>query len=180
MSVNLGRVICQTDPKAAADRDAAMAAARASGRGGAPEPAVAALPEGFVRRDPTRLGGRLGPQGAVTRDGATGLFDEVVGTGFALLCAEPPDDLLDPVHRDHLDHLGVRVVHLVPPGGPAPRTAVVDAGDVYLPFLAGAGAVAALVRPDFYLFGGATDAETTRGLIDHLVGRLDLERLATT
>ncbi|SDH41826.1 bifunctional 3-(3-hydroxy-phenyl)propionate/3-hydroxycinnamic acid hydroxylase [Pseudonocardia oroxyli] len=177
MSMNLGRVICQTDPKAAADRDTAMAAAAARSRGAPAEPAVTALTRGVIRKDATGLGGVLGPQGTVTYGGVTGLFDDVVGTGFALLSTLPVDQLLDPARRARLAALGAHSVQVVARGAD-PLGAARDDDDVYLPLLAAAGAVAALVRPDFYLFGGASDAAGARALVDDLVRHLGSERLS--
>ncbi|WP_226356560.1 bifunctional 3-(3-hydroxy-phenyl)propionate/3-hydroxycinnamic acid hydroxylase [Pseudonocardia sp. ICBG601] len=177
MSMNLGRVICQTDPKAAADRDTAMAAAAARRRGTPAEPAVTALTRGVLRRDPTGLGGVLGPQGTVTRDGVTGLFDDIVGTGFVLLSTLPVEELLDPARRTRLAGLGAHLVQVAPAGSDAAGV-LQDHDDVYLPLLADAGAVAALVRPDFYLFGGASDTTGARALVDDLLIHLGSERLS--
>lgn len=56
--------------------------------------------------------------------------------------------------------------------------AVVDVDAVYLPYLAecgpgpGGGAVALLVRPDFYVFGAARDRDALASLVDDLHARL--------
>jgi flavoprotein hydroxylase len=61
--------------------------------------------------------------------------------------------------------VGARLVRVRPAGTPPGDLDVDDVVDVdgcYGPYLAGMGAVAALVRPDFYLFGAARDeAEVT-------------------
>ncbi|MEV5161643.1 bifunctional 3-(3-hydroxy-phenyl)propionate/3-hydroxycinnamic acid hydroxylase [Streptomyces sp. NPDC053728] len=192
-SIALGNVICQTDRAAAAGRDAFMLAARMRARGGRDQatpdgPKLAdSLSGGFLRTgaaadDGTpRSAGQLVPQAEVVRGGSRGLLDDVVGTGFTLLCTEDPRLLLDSADLDFLDTLGCHLVHVLP-AETAPEKAgehaVVDAEDLYLPYLAGLpgpgpdGAVGMLVRPDFYLFGAAHGPDDLAALIDDLRGRL--------
>ncbi|MFK3982421.1 bifunctional 3-(3-hydroxy-phenyl)propionate/3-hydroxycinnamic acid hydroxylase [Micromonospora sp. NPDC050397] len=175
ISVNLGRVICQTDPAAAADRDEMMMAVRKRGIAPTRPPSVVeSLAEGFLQdaalRPPGAPVGHLVPQGRVTRDGRTALFDEVVGLGFALISTESPDDLLDLDRLRFLEELGVRFARLLPADDPAgaQAPAVVDAEGVYLDYLGGMGTIAVLVRPDFYLFGAARTAAELAALVDDL------------
>jgi flavoprotein hydroxylase len=58
-----------------------------------------------------------------------------------------------------------------PPGDLAGHD-VVDADGFYLPYLAELGAVAALVRPDFHLFGIARDEAEVGDLVRDAAGRL--------
>lgn len=115
----------------------------------------------------------------MARGGRTGLFDDIVGTGFTLLCTEDPQLLLDPADLAFLDALGTRPVRVLP-AGTAPEKAgehdVVDIDDVYLPYLAEAAAGTAtgmLVRPDFYLFGTTRDRDDLAALVEDLRGRLE-------
>lgn len=176
MSVNLGKIICQTDPKAAADRDMVMlAAAERAAASGVPSQQrspLQPLARGFVKLNekgrPIRPAGALSPQARVERAGRTGLFDSVVGLGFVLLTTEDPELLLDPADRDFLDGLGAHVVRVVAAGTPAEQAgpdAVADLDAVYLPFLAEAGATSALIRPDFYVYGAAAGRANTAELI---------------
>jgi flavoprotein hydroxylase len=175
MSVNLGKIICQTDAKAAADRDTVMLAAAKR----PPLPGAAAqrspfqpLAGGFLRvganGKPARPAGTLMPQARVGRAGRTGLFDELVGgLGFVLLTLEDPRGLLDHDAQEFLGGLGAHLVHVLPPGTaePAAGHCVVDVDNEYIPYLTGAGAVAALVRPDFYVFGVARDRHDLGALV---------------
>lgn len=180
MSVNLGKVICLTDPAAAADRDQSMITARERGLSqGQPRAAVQALSTGLLRTTPkgTRVppAGQLTPQGEVARGATRGLFDDVVGTGFVLLAAQDPAKLLGEEQLGFLNGLGARLVHVLPSGTPPAQAgpdAVVDVADVYLPYLAETRSVAVLVRPDFYAFGGARDAAGLNALVDDLRTRL--------
>lgn len=173
MSVDLGKVICQDDPVAAADRDTVMIAARRRGIGGSqPKAAVWPLVDGFLHRDADgrvrRPAGELAPQGRVTRGARTALLDDIVGPGFVLLAAEPPRQLLADRDRRVLDALGVRVVHVLPAGTAAGEGEVADTDGVLLDHLAETGSLAVFVRPDFYVYGGAADAAGVAALVDGL------------
>ncbi|MEH0974351.1 bifunctional 3-(3-hydroxy-phenyl)propionate/3-hydroxycinnamic acid hydroxylase [Micromonospora sp. CPCC 205546] len=172
MSMDSGTVICETDRTAAAGRDAAMLAEL---RRRTARPRTRSLLEplaGGVLHARADGAGVPMPQGRVEVDGRAGLFDEIVGTGFVLLCAEEPDGLLDADARAFLDSLDARVVRVVPAGAPAPAPGAVptafDLDDVYLPLLKRYDAVAVLVRPDFYVFGTATDPAGVPALVEDL------------
>jgi flavoprotein hydroxylase len=164
MSVNLGKVICQTDPAAAADRDLVMLAARTrpvvGARQGSP---VHPLSSGLLLRDPEgpRLpAGMLAPQGRVARGREVGLFDELVGRGFVLITTVDPEQLCDASSLTVLAGLGTRVVRILAPGTAPERAGgheVVDVDGVYYTYLEQARASALLVRPDFYIFGSIAD-----------------------
>ncbi|MFF8026147.1 bifunctional 3-(3-hydroxy-phenyl)propionate/3-hydroxycinnamic acid hydroxylase [Streptomyces sp. NPDC007896] len=167
MSVNLGRIICQTDPKAAADRDMVMLAtaerpvtAAAAQQRSPLQPLTGGLLDLGEKGRPVRPAGVLTPQGRVARGGRAGWFDEVAGEGFVLISTEDPAAQLSDEDREFLDTLGARLVRVLPQGADphtADEGAVVDTDGVYLPFLAETGSTAVLVRPDYYAFGGAAD-----------------------
>ncbi|MET9403961.1 bifunctional 3-(3-hydroxy-phenyl)propionate/3-hydroxycinnamic acid hydroxylase [Kitasatospora sp. NPDC002965] len=188
MSMDLGRVICQSDPAAARDRDTVMLAAQERARQGAavgaarPRTPVQPLTAGL--RHGGFPAGDLVVQGRVTAAGRpAGRFDDVVGRGFVLLTTEPPETLLSAEDGAWLAELGGHAVQVVEDGGQEPPPgAVGDVDGVYLPYLAGAGAgvgagpgagaVAVLVRPDFYVYGAAADRTALAGLFAAL--RTDL------
>lgn len=166
MSVELGKVVCVVNPAAAADRDRAMLTAR---RRNIDPPArertsVKALVTGFLRHDttgrPAPHAGDSTPQARVSRGGRTGLFDEIAGLGFVLLGTLDLAAALDRSCPDARAALRLRLVRVRPAGTPPGDLGaddVLDTDGSYGPYLAGLGAVAALVRPDFYLFGVARD-----------------------
>ncbi|MFL6119729.1 bifunctional 3-(3-hydroxy-phenyl)propionate/3-hydroxycinnamic acid hydroxylase [Actinophytocola sp.] len=166
-SVQLGRVICVTDPAAAAERDATVLANRRGKPPTRPEPAKP-LTTGLLRE--RRPAGAVVPQGRVRRHGRTGLFDDVVGRGFVLLTTEDPHATLDEDRLAFLTGLGTHVARLLPPGGP--EDGVVDVDDVYRPYLARFGATSLLVRPDYHVYGAAHDPGATKELVDDLRYRL--------
>lgn len=188
MSVNLGRIICQTDPKAAADRDMVMLATAerpvspAAARQRSPlQPLTGGLLDLSEKGRPVRPAGVLTPQGRVAGADRAGWFDDVVGPGFVLLCGEDPSALLSEEERQYLDTLGARLVRVLPEGtdsGTADAGSVVDTDGVYLPFLAETGSTAVLVRPDHYAFGGAADRAGVSRLVAEL--RAGLGAPATT
>ncbi|MFI0854541.1 bifunctional 3-(3-hydroxy-phenyl)propionate/3-hydroxycinnamic acid hydroxylase [Streptomyces sp. NPDC021098] len=175
-SVKLGKVICVTDPVAAADRDAIMLAGRERG-GAAALPMSTPIPlsEGLLHcaADGTPIGpaGALTPQARVASGDRTGLFDELVGLGFVLLASVDPRPFLDEGQTEFLERLGTRFVHVLPsgtdPNGLDTGT-VVDVDDRYLPYLAEAGATALLIRPDFNAFGAAGRADELGSLVEEL------------
>nr|AXL06031.1 3-(3-hydroxyphenyl)propionate hydroxylase [uncultured bacterium] len=175
-SVQLGRVICVTDPAAAAERDATVLANRRGRPPTRPEPAKA-LSGGLLHRRPGAddaepPAGAVVPQGRVSRQGGSGLFDEIVGRGFVLLTTDDPRTALDGDRLSFLTGLDAHVVRLLPPGAAPDDHGVVDVDDVYLPYLARFGATSLLVRPDYHVFGAASGPDGTRDLVDGLRDRL--------
>ncbi|WP_443032590.1 bifunctional 3-(3-hydroxy-phenyl)propionate/3-hydroxycinnamic acid hydroxylase MhpA [Streptomyces sp. DH41] len=193
-SVQLGRVICVTDPAAAAERDATVLAGRRGRTGpGAPD-AARPLSAGLLRTPGGGEGSPAGavvPQARVSAGGGTGLFDEVVGRGFVLLTTDDPRPALGEDRWSFLAALDTHVVRLSPPGpaGPAGTagstadtgddgdtrtglTDVIDTDGRYLAYLAEHDATALLVRPDYHVFGAASGPEDTAALVDELRDRL--------
>ncbi|MEU9233179.1 bifunctional 3-(3-hydroxy-phenyl)propionate/3-hydroxycinnamic acid hydroxylase [Streptomyces subrutilus] len=179
-SVQLGRMICVTDPAAAAERDATVLAGRRGRPAGRPEPAKP-LTDGLLHRVPGAEAagapaGAVVPQGRVNGPGGSGLFDEVVGRGFVLLTTVDPHTVLDEDRLSFLTGLGAHVVRLLPPGqapeGAGDVVGVVDTDDVYGPYLARYGATCLLVRPDYHVFGAASGPDGAAALVDDLRGML--------
>ncbi|MEU7389794.1 bifunctional 3-(3-hydroxy-phenyl)propionate/3-hydroxycinnamic acid hydroxylase [Streptomyces tanashiensis] len=189
-SVKLGKVICVSDPGAAADRDAAMLARASSGTSTRPEPAPP-LSGGLLYQRFTGVteppAGDVAPQGRVRYRGRTGLFDEVVGRGFALFTTEDPLAALGEERLGFLAGLGAHVVRLDPPpvgdgGDTGERSGSGDDGDdgsaaadldgVYLAYLGRCDGTTLLVRPDYHVFGAAKGAAEAATLVDDLRAQL--------
>jgi 2-polyprenyl-6-methoxyphenol hydroxylase-like FAD-dependent oxidoreductase len=160
-SIELGKVICVSDPQEAATRDAAMiAAARESGLT-PPLPTPAIGPGALLDGDP--LAGHLFLQGRVGRRGATGRFDDVVGGGFALLSpAGDPASLLAPDLATLFGSIGGIGAH-VAPGGP-----VDDVSGSYAKWFAEHRVAVVLQRPDFHVFGTARTIDGAGALVAQL------------
>ncbi|MFC8228860.1 bifunctional 3-(3-hydroxy-phenyl)propionate/3-hydroxycinnamic acid hydroxylase [Streptomyces sp. NPDC057287] len=171
MSMALGQVICVLDPDEAAARDARMIAAGADPRHALPATPPPVLGDGVLQRAPDGSRapgvGHLTPQYEVTHQGRTALLDDITGGGFTVLTdGTGPLDALDATDRDFLAGIGATLVPLYT--GSAPPEGCLDAADGYLPHMRDHGHVAAVIRPDFYLFGAATDAPGLRELVRQL------------
>ncbi|MFJ8248814.1 bifunctional 3-(3-hydroxy-phenyl)propionate/3-hydroxycinnamic acid hydroxylase [Streptomyces sp. NPDC094466] len=180
LSVRLGRLICVTDPAAAADRDRAMTA-RPSGPARPPGPARPSGPlgehlaEGFLA-DGGPPAGELAGRMRLTGPGGPGPADSVLGPGFVLLCRENVADALSPTARETLRLVSGRVVTVLPADAgtdtaPGPDT-VLDTDGHCLPWLDSIPAGAVLVRPDRYVFGAARDADGLTALFTDVRRRL--------
>ncbi|MGX1758631.1 FAD-dependent monooxygenase [Streptomyces lydicus] len=169
LSVFLGDIICEPDPAAAALRDTRMLADRRAGRDPLADMPPQILTTGLLRQGadggPQAPAGQLGCQGRVRFRGRTGLFDQVIGTGFALLAAEDPRTVLDDDTLDYCERLGIRLLRVT--GDPAANgpADVVDLDGTYRSHLERCGRQALLLRPDHYLFGGAARMEEAPGLV---------------
>jgi 3-(3-hydroxy-phenyl)propionate hydroxylase len=149
-SMELGKVICMTDPAEGAARDARMIAGWSAGMR-PPAPPRPGLGPGLHTG---RLGGHLARQGRVrVGTAAPVLFDDAFA-GPGALIARSAGALagVGPGVRETLRRLGIDLVALA---GPAARgVAVVDDVDAaYTRWLDEIDADVILVRPDFHLYG---------------------------
>jgi 3-(3-hydroxy-phenyl)propionate hydroxylase len=149
-SMELGKVICTTDPAEAAARDARMTADWNAGMK-PPAPPRPGLGPG-LHTGPA--GGLLARQGRVRVSGAPPvLFDDAFG-GPGGLIARASGMLagLEPGHRAMLRHLGIDLIAL---SGPTAQdvTVVDDVDASYARWLDDLGADVVLIRPDFHLYG---------------------------
>src|ERR1700760_2362769 len=82
MSVELGNVICLSDPAAAAARDEVMLKAEGRPEVALPPIPPAVLGPGVLADEPAGVAGQLSPQGRVrTAAGVTGRFEQLGGGG---------------------------------------------------------------------------------------------------
>jgi 2-polyprenyl-6-methoxyphenol hydroxylase-like FAD-dependent oxidoreductase len=160
-SVGLGRVICIADPREAEERDARMVpAARAAGLA-TPGPSPKIGPGCWVEGD--AAAGELFLQARVARRDDVGLFDDVVGSGFALVspCGDPAR-VLSAAQRAWFASVGGVCAHV---GGDG---ALRDVGGAYARWFAARGCEVALQRPDFTVFGNAKELACAGDLLDRL------------
>ncbi len=173
ISIYLGKIICIPDAGEAAERDRMFLAGEAP-----PPPPFPQLTDGLLHRPPAgdfdKVAGLLSPHGRVRSDFGAGRFDDVLGLGFLLIgwrC--DPTAELDHDSLAFLDAMPIRVVQIYdePVGG---ERVVVDVDGKFVAFMKSHGIVAMIVRPDFYIYGGADTVEDIGRLIGDL--RHDLER----
>ena len=168
LAVELGKVLCQLDPQAAAERDQMLRQADPL-----PPPELPPLTGGALHSpgDADPLAGKLSVQGVVARGGRQGRFDDVVGRGFQLIAAAgDPLARLATEQRTLIDLLDMTVATL---DTDAPH-GVRDLDGRLTAWLSQHGVHAVLVRPDFYVFGSAPTAEDLPALLDDLRSQLYL------
>jgi flavoprotein hydroxylase len=152
-SIELGKVICIPDPAEAAARDEAMTATYDGTVSDAPD--MSGIASGLVAAA-TPFAGALFPQGRLD----AGWFDDVHGAGWRLVTVDRDGAVLDPDTAAWFATIGGTVVDVAE----AAEDLVVwfDAHDVRW----------ALQRPDFHLFGTATDTPGAAALLTTLRERL--------
>jgi 2-polyprenyl-6-methoxyphenol hydroxylase-like FAD-dependent oxidoreductase len=166
-SVRIGRVVCLTDPVAAADRDARMREEPAL-----ESPLLPALGPGVLSARPGPLTGRLSVQPSVRcAAGPPALLDSVLGPGFHLLGWDAdPRQFLDRRGAELAGRLGIRTAAI----GRTPAAPVHDVTGAWCDWMEGAGARLVLVRPDHYVFGSAASPDAAGELLGELEARLCL------
>ena len=138
-AIEMGRIVCTLDPQAARLRDERMAGGK-PGAMGVPTPALPALSGGFLTQTP--MAGTLFPQPrARLKDGREGGLDDLMGHEFWLVSKGS-------VAGESLPHL--KAVQI--------GADLFDDGTIET-WLRKAGAEAALIRPDRYVYGTGSARE---------------------
>ena len=165
MSVELGKVICISDPAEAAARDEVLLAVAADPSAPPPEPPPANLGpgihDGSGQAGDDGAAGSLFPQGRVETASGPRLLEDTIAPGFVLYAlGVDPDGLLDGGDaREYLRSLGCELVRL---------DGSRHGQQIYARWFDRHGCSVALVRPDFYVFGTASTATETHALVDRL------------
>ena len=164
-SVGLGRVICITDEKEAAERDAAMMAEyKANPRPIDPHDAL--LGQGTWDAS-DNLAGKPSIQGLVAYQGRTGLFDDTVGRGWFILSdVNAADAALTDAQAAHFAKAGGRVLTV---GDRKSGAEVLDLNGSYRDWFASNKVSHVLIRPDYYVAGTAKDEAGLRSMFDRVL-----------
>lgn len=161
-SMRIGAIVCETDPAVAAERRATLMSTDEL-----PPPFQPAVGAGFRQGD--QLAGHLGVQPRLLVDGTrTARSDELIGPGFTLLTLEALDDTATDLVTALQEDCGLRSAVIGGPNGPH------EAGSSLTDWMKGAGVVAVVVRPDFYVFGSVADIAHLPQLLDTLREELSL------
>jgi hypothetical protein len=116
---------------------------------------------------PSPAAGQLFVQDQVRRGRATGLFDDVVGRGFALVSPHgDPARVLGPELAGFFASIGGITAHVATDGP------VTDLGGSYARWFGEKGVAVVLQRPDYAVFGTAATLEGAAGLARTLRTRL--------
>ncbi|GLO69969.1 3-(3-hydroxyphenyl)propionate hydroxylase [Phaeobacter inhibens] len=174
-SQELGSIICISDEKEAADRDAHMIA-DLEARDNKPVPTdICHLGQG-AWCDESAHAGELSVQGVVEHNGNKGRFDQAVGQGWVLIGYEAdPLAALTETQRAQLgklDGFGVQV------GAPGGAHDVIDIEGTYKNWLEDIDAKYVLVRPDFYVAVTANSPENLQSRFDKVMAALHLDSTA--
>ncbi|WP_083638698.1 bifunctional 3-(3-hydroxy-phenyl)propionate/3-hydroxycinnamic acid hydroxylase [Rhizobium oryziradicis] len=169
----IGQVICERDPTAAAERDARIIAEG----GGQPltitrQEIVPPIEEGLIGADGTPGRGLLFPQPAIVTNGETVLMDRLIGNDWRLLL-DGRKISIEEVRTLAQEAHGITVCAIVPAGSPLVINGALEEKDGILAhWFDRHGVIAALVRPDHYVFAGAADIAALRQQLDDLQTRL--------
>jgi 3-(3-hydroxy-phenyl)propionate hydroxylase/flavoprotein hydroxylase len=177
-AIELGRAHTIRDPAVAAERDRRMLAARAAGQfpGSVRFPGLA---DGFLSGAEGCGRGELSVQGFVDGGSGRGRLDAVTGTGFRVLATTVARESLEADGLgDRLRAAGVTIVGLG--DSPVGAHTVADLDGTHRTWLAGYGWIAAFVRPDFYVYGGAGNPAELRELAGELLDDLGVTATAQT
>ena len=154
ISMFLGSIICMPDPEEARKRDEMFLG------GHAPKPAPFPIQtDGMLERDAGGAviapAGELSCAGTVRLEGKTARYDQIVAPGWFTLVVKDGFPVSDKA-REVCRAQGIRIVTIADRRH-AKETQVADTQGQFDRFMTGHGLGAMLVRPDFYLFGGAAD-----------------------
>jgi hypothetical protein len=158
--MELGKVICVPDPDEAAARDEAMAAVVTADLSVAPD--LPGIDNGVIHAGSAHAG-HLFVQDTV----AGRPFDDAHGTGWRLITLESEPAGLDPATDAWFASIGGQIVPLL------------DPGPAYVRWFAEHEVSWALQRPDFYLYGTATDPRGAAELLGHLRASLTTDAATT-
>ena len=161
---NIGRLICERDPAAARARDARLLAEAGGKVRTVPrQNLIPPLEGGFLDPRPHPANGTLFPQPRVRHEEGTVLLDDVAGDGFRLVVRGQGDGRVCAPPTHFLRSLDARVVCIAP---------AEEADGVLERWFERHACVAALVRPDHYVFGVADTDHAVEGLLENAIGML--------
>ncbi|MDE1184747.1 bifunctional 3-(3-hydroxy-phenyl)propionate/3-hydroxycinnamic acid hydroxylase [Paraburkholderia sp.] len=177
---DIGRLICERDPAAARERDARLL--REAGgvvKTIARQDIVPKLDGGLLSANAHPANGALFPQPRVVHrsagDDAHALFDIVVGEGWRVVTVGNAP--VTPKVASAADALGAQIVTLAPDGDAHHATtdgtrSVVELDGVLAGWFTRNQCVAAIVRPDHYVYGIAADADALERELASLIATL--------
>ena len=166
-SVEIGKIMCLTDPQAAEARNEELRKMRDDKDFRHSQPDWRLGSGCFMPDDPAA--GFLGHQGRVERNGTTGLLDDLVGAGQFVLFGNGIDPLagLSDEARSIWRRLGGCSVTI---GAHGYR----DADGTYAQWFEKLGAAVVLVRPDFQVYGASADPNDADLMVMTLAGHLHM------
>ena len=169
----IGRVICERDPVAAAARDARILAEG----GGKPrtitrQEIVPPLACGLLATTPHAANGTLFPQPWVATSGGRALLDAACGVGWRLVLRADSALACARAIVTQAAALGLNVIRIAPAGADVAPQAVHEEQGVVTRWFDQHASVAAIVRPDHYVYGVAHEEAALADMLSELARRL--------
>jgi 2-polyprenyl-6-methoxyphenol hydroxylase-like FAD-dependent oxidoreductase len=175
-SIYLGNIVCVADPEAAAKRDQAFLEGTHPPPAPFPHLLAGTLSKGLAphaveQATPARQQvGQLTPHAQVGFAGEQARLDALTGSGFFLLFRSQAGLVAIPQYAfERLERLGVKALYLAEQAGDG---GIEDLSGKLRGYLDENAFSSMLVRPDFYLFGAAADADQLIDLIQELASEL--------
>jgi hypothetical protein len=155
-SVDLGKIICISDPEQANMRDAQMLASRQqSAPGGLPPLSFPFGPGLFLEGDP--FAGHMFLQREVIHKGKREWFDDLVGRGFCLISTVGnPAMHLSPADEAFFLSIGGHIVSLTT-SADEHADHLIDPSGAYVDWFTANHCAVVLTRPDYAIYGTAPD-----------------------
>lgn len=166
-SIELGKIICISDPEEANVRDEQMLAGmQQTAQGALPLPLFLHGQGIFLEGDP--LAGQMFLQREVACFGKRGLFDDMVGRGFRLISTDgDPAMHLSPDDEAFFTSIGGESVSLRSRADEH-TDHVIDISGAYIDWFAANTCAVVLTRPDFTIYGTAPDLAGAAKLVRSL------------
>ncbi len=168
-SVFLGNIVCVSDEQKALERDQAFF--------NGTHPPMAEFPylkQGTLSDSSHLSVGRLAPHGEIKMGHKIGPMDEVLGSGFILLCKDADTyEKLPQWAHDLLNHINGKLAYVAQDQDKS-QHALVDLTNKLSSFFADQEVNVLLVRPDFYVYGVAKNQQEITHLISQLAQSLFL------
>ncbi|WP_181365039.1 bifunctional 3-(3-hydroxy-phenyl)propionate/3-hydroxycinnamic acid hydroxylase MhpA [Arthrobacter sp. HMWF013] len=156
-AVAVGEMVCELDPRRAADRDKDMIALLNDPEAVTVEPPHPKLGQPSITAAEDGNAGRLSVQARVEVDGVSGLYDDVIGGTWQLIGLD-----VDPLANVPAEHQA----WFARMGGTASSLSedgpIRDVDGDYRAWFAGHGCNVVLSRPDFYIYGTGTPDDVPR------------------
>ena len=169
----IGHVICERDPLAAEARDARiLAEGNGEPRTITRQDIVPPLRRGLLATAPHAANGTLFPQPWVRTEAGRRLLDAACGTGWRLVLDGGSGLAAAAAIDDQARELRMRVIRVGATQGAAAEGTVAEQDGVVARWFGRHECAAAIVRPDHYVFGVASDAPSLSAMMSDLSSRL--------
>jgi len=172
-AMGLGRIICERDAGRALERDARLRAEHGGTvRTEYRQNMIPNLEHGIIATSGAAFAGALFLQPFVKSGAFSGRLDDLTGARVRVVVSGALSDAEKASYLEALAPIDGVLVQLAAGGGEDGALAIVEDKPLLAPWLQGRRQVAAVVRPDHYVFGAASTHQDALGLLDAFKGGL--------